>query len=167
MRLRLNGANDGDVLQSGLWPASDADSCRIMIQRAKENWLRFKESKPGRRFQDHHYRHQNQGGRGRSIFYVILNVVGGVMVVGGGLIAVPGPGPGWLIILLGLVMIAGESLSFARFADWAEIKLRRLARRVAGVWAASPASAKVLSILALTFCATASGYGIYYLVFGS
>jgi hypothetical protein len=87
--------------------------------------------------------------------------------VGGGLVAVPGPGPGWLIILLGLVMIAGESLSFARFADWAEIKLRRLARRVAGVWAASPASAKVLSILALTFCATASGYGIYYLVFGS
>lgn len=86
------------------------------------------------------------------------------MVVGGGLIAVPGPGPGWLIILLGMVMIAGESLSFARFADWAEIKLRRLARRVASVWAASPAAAKVLTILALTVCATASGYGIYYLI---
>ena len=55
------------------------------------------------------------------------------MVVGGGLVAVPGPGPGWLIILLGLVMIAGESLSFARFADRAEIKLRRLATRVAAV----------------------------------
>lgn len=133
-----------------------------MIQRAKENWRRLKESKPGRRFQDHHYRHQ--GGRGRSGFQVILNVVGGVMVVGGGLIAVPGPGPGWLIILLGMVMIAGESLSFARFADWAEIKLRRLARRVASVWAASPAAAKVLTILALTVCATASGYGIYYLI---
>jgi len=81
------------------------------------------------------------------------------MVVGGGLVAVPGPGPGWLIILLGLVMIAGESLSFARFADRAEIKLRRLARRVAAVWAASPASAKVLMMLALTFCATARGMG--------
>jgi hypothetical protein len=61
------------------------------------------------------------------------------MVVGGGLVTVPGPGPGWLIILLGLVMIAGESLSFASFPDRAEIKLRRLARRVAAVWAASPA----------------------------
>ncbi len=89
------------------------------------------------------------------------------MVVGGGFIAVPGPGPGWLIILLGLVIIAGESLSFARFADWAEIKLRRSARGVGGVWAASPASAKVLMILALTVCATASGYGIYNLIFGS
>jgi len=88
------------------------------------------------------------------------------MVVGGGLVAVPGPGPGWLIILLGLVIIAGESLSFARFADRAEIKLRRLARRVAAVWAASPASAKVL-MLALTFCAIASGYGIYRHIFGS
>lgn len=135
-----------------------------MIQRTKENWRRFRESKPGRRFQDHHYRHQHQGGKGRSSFQVVFNVVGGVMVVGGGLIAVPGPGPGWLIILLGLLMIAGESLSFARFADWAEIKLRRLARGVAGVWAASPASVKVLMILALTFCATASGYGIYYLI---
>ena len=83
------------------------------------------------------------------------------MVVGGGLVAVPGPGPGWLIILLGLVMIAGESLSFASFPDRAEIKLRRLARRVAAVWAASPASAKVLMMLALTFYAIASGYGIY------
>ena len=89
------------------------------------------------------------------------------MVVGGGLVAVPGPGPGWLIILLGLVMIARESLSFARFADRAEIKLRRLARRVAAVWAASPASAKVLMMLALTFYAIASGYGIYRLIFGS
>jgi uncharacterized protein (TIGR02611 family) len=138
-----------------------------MIQRAKENWRRLKESRPGRRFQDHHYRHQHQDGRGRSSFQVIFNVVGGVMVVGGGLVAVPGPGPGWLIILLGLVMIAGESLSFARFADRAEIKLRRLARRVAAVWAASPASAKVLMMLALTFCAIASGYGIYRLIFGS
>ena len=84
-----------------------------MIQRAKENWRRLKESKPGRRFLDHHYRHQHQDGRGRSSFQVIFNVVVGVMVVGGGLVAVPGPGPGWLIILLGLVMIAGESLSFA------------------------------------------------------
>ena len=104
-----------------------------MIQRTKENWRRLKESRPGRRFQDHHYRHQHQDGRCRSSFQVIFTVVGGVMVVGGGLVAVPEPGPGWLIILLGLVMIAGESLSFARFADRAEIKLRRLARRVAAV----------------------------------
>jgi uncharacterized protein (TIGR02611 family) len=138
-----------------------------MIQRAKENWRRLKESRPGQRFQDHHYRHQHQDGRGRSSFQVIFTVVGGVMVVGGGLVAVPGPGPGWLIILLGLVIIAGESLSFARFADRAEIKLRRLARRVAAVWAASPASAKVLMMLALTFCAIALGYGIYRLIFGS
>jgi Putative transmembrane protein (PGPGW) len=34
------------------------------------------------------------------------------MVVG--FIAVPGPGPGWLIILLGMGMVAGESLFFAR-----------------------------------------------------
>ncbi len=84
------------------------------------------------------------------------------MVVG--IIAVPGPGPGWLVILLGLGVIAGESLSFARSMDWAEVRLRQGARLVAGVWAASPAPVKVLAILAF---AIVLGYGMYRLVFGS
>src|ERR671921_987904 len=109
-----------------------------MIQRAKENWRHLKESKPGRRFQDHHCRHQHQDGRGRSSFQVIFNVVGGVMVVGGGLVAVPGPGPGWLIILLGLGTVASESLFFARWLDQVEVKLRGLARRIRGTWRTSP-----------------------------
>lgn len=98
-----------------------------MIGRARENWRRFKESKPGHRFQDH-YRHQQQGSSARSNLQVILSIVGGFLVVGGGIIAVPGPGPGWLIILLGLGMIAGVSLSFASFIDRVEVKLRGLAR---------------------------------------
>ena len=84
------------------------------------------------------------------------------MVVG--VIAVPGPGPGWLIILLGLGVIAGESLSFARSIDWVEVRLRQLARLVAGAWAISPIPVKILAIMA---CATALGYGMYRLIFGS
>lgn len=78
----------------------------------------------------------------------------------GGLIAVPGPGPGWLIILLGLGIVARESLFFARLLDLAEVRLRGLARRVAGIWRTSPAFVKILIVLAIVACATAMGIGL-------
>lgn len=137
-----------------------------MIERAKENWRRFKQSKPGRRFQDHHHRCQ-QGYGSRSYIRGLFGIAWGLLVVVGGVIAVPAPGPGWLIILLGLGVIAGESLSFARSMDWIEVRLRRLARLGAGVWAISPVPVKVLTALTILASATALGYGMYRLIFGS
>jgi uncharacterized protein (TIGR02611 family) len=137
-----------------------------MIERAKENWRRFKQSKPGRRFQDHHHRCQ-QGYGSRSYLRGLFGIAWGLLVVVGGVIAVPAPGPGWLIILLGLGVIAGESLSFARSMDWIEVRLRRLARLGAGVWAISPVPVKVLIALTILASATALGYGMYRLIFGS
>ncbi len=46
----------------------------------------------------------------------------------GGIVSVPVPGAGWLLILLGLGVFAGESKLIARFLDWAEVKLRRAGR---------------------------------------
>ena len=85
----------------------------------------------------------------------------------GGIIAVPAPGPGWLIILLGLGVIAGESLFFARSIDRVEVSLRWLARLAVGAWIASPTLVKVLIALTVLACATALGYGMYRLIFGS
>jgi hypothetical protein len=82
------------------------------------------------------------------------------LVVVGGLIAVPGPGPGWLVILLGLGMVAGESLFFARLFDWAEVKLRGLIMRTIGLWRISPTSVRILIVLGLVACATATGISL-------
>jgi uncharacterized protein (TIGR02611 family) len=137
-----------------------------MIERAKENWRRFKQSKPGHRFQDHHHRCQ-RGYRSRSYLRGLFGVAWGLLVVVGGVIAVPAPGPGWLIILLGLGVIAGESLFFARSIDRVEVSLRWLARLAVGAWIASPTLVKVLIALTVLACATALGYGMYRLIFGS
>ena len=75
----------------------------------------------------------------------------------GGLIAVPGPGPGWLVILLGLGIIAGESLFFARLFDRAEVILRGLVRWAIGLWRVSPASVRISIILVIVASATAMG----------
>lgn len=131
-----------------------------MIERAKKSWRGFKQSKPGHRFQDHHHRYQQGCGDRRSYLRGFFSIVGGLLVVVGGLIAVPGPGPGWLVILLGLGMVAGESLVCARLLDRAEVKLRGLIRRSAGIWRTSPAFVKVLIILAILICAIAMGIGL-------
>jgi uncharacterized protein (TIGR02611 family) len=137
-----------------------------MIERAKENWRRFRQSEPGRRFQDHHHYYQRGYGR-KSYLRVLLRIFWGLLVVVGGFIAVPGPGPGWLIILLGLGVIAGESLSFARSVDRFEVSLRRLVRLVVVLWTTSPTLVKVLITLTVLACTTALGYGMYSLIFGS
>ena len=136
-----------------------------MIERARENWRRFNESKPGHRFQDR-YHHRQQGSSGGFNPRAIFGIVGGILVVLGGVIAVPGPGPGWLIIFLGLGMLAGESKLVARFMDWGEMRLRGLARRAVYFWANSSAAVKALIILVVLVCVAASGYGAYYLFFG-
>jgi uncharacterized protein (TIGR02611 family) len=137
-----------------------------MIERAKENWRRFKQSRPGRRFQDHHHRYQ-RAYRSRSPFRGLFGIAWGLLVVIGGVIAVPAPGPGWLIILLGLGVIAGESLFFARSIDRVELSMRWLARLVVSIWTISPNIVKVLIALTVLTCATALGYGMYSVIFES
>jgi uncharacterized protein (TIGR02611 family) len=98
-----------------------------MFEKAKENWRRLKESKPGHRFKDrYHQRQQSRSGRFSLRAVFIIGV--GTLVLLVGIVAVPGPGPGWLIILLGLGMFAGESKLIARLLDWVEMRLRRAGR---------------------------------------
>ncbi len=101
-----------------------------MLEKFKENWRRLKESEPGHRYTDrYHQRQQSRSGR-FSLTAVALLVVGTLILLLGGIVSVTVrvPGVGWLIILLGLGMFAGESKLIASFLDWVEVKLRRAAR---------------------------------------
>ncbi len=98
-----------------------------MFEKAKEHWQRLKESKPGHRFKDHYHQCQQSRSGGFSLRAVFIMSLG-TLVLLGGIVAVPGPGPGWLIILLGLGMFAGESKLIASLLDWVEVRLRRAGR---------------------------------------
>jgi hypothetical protein len=134
-----------------------------MIEAAKRHWREFKESKPGSRFQDRYYR-RKQSGHGRFSFRRIFNIVAGSVLVVFSTFFGWVPGPGLLTFFLGLAMIAGELLPVARFLDWAEVRLRKLARFVADVWWGSLlGKVSVLTVAAL--CAAAIAYAIYRLFF--
>ncbi len=97
-----------------------------MIERMKESWRRFKESKPGHRIEDRYRRQESEHGwrDPRKLFYL----VGGLIIAVGSLVLGVLPGAGTLTFFLGLGMIAGEFRPVARLLDWAEVWARELGR---------------------------------------
>ena len=133
-----------------------------MIEKVKKHWREFKKGKPGHRFQDRYHRRQ-QDGRGHIVKRVFLVVLGTVLAVGS-LFLAPLPGPGFATVFLGLAILAGELLPAARFLDWAEVRLRKLAHFVANVWQGSLLG-KISVVAVAALCAAAVAYAIYRLFF--
>jgi uncharacterized protein (TIGR02611 family) len=134
-----------------------------MIERIKHSWQEFKDSEPGRRFQDRYDRRQ-QAEHGRWTLGAVLNVGLGVAIAVAGLVLVPAPGPGWIITFLGLGLLGSEFAPMARALDWTEVKLRGAARWLKDVWAQSSFVVKALLILVGVLCIAALGYGAYRLL---
>src|SRR5918994_7555806 len=135
-----------------------------MMARTKQSWRAFKESKPGHRFQDRYRRRQESehGWRDpRKLFYV----VGGLVLAVGSLVLGVLPGPGTLTFFLGLGMIAGEFRPVARLLDWAEVRVRKVAQWVRGIWRSSVAGKALVASVA-TICVAAVLYVAYLLLFG-
>ncbi len=132
-----------------------------LIGKAERSWRLFMNTKPGDRFQVRYYRRQQSApGRLSTIFNI---AVGSVLVIFSTFFGWA-PGPGLLTFLLGLALIGGEFLPVARFLDWAEVKLRKLAHFVAVLWRASVAG-RALIIMTILVCVAALGYGVYRVFF--
>jgi hypothetical protein len=60
---------------------------------------------------------------------------------------------------------ASESLSVARFLDWAEVRLREVAQQSKDIWTRSSIPVKILISLIILGCIAAIEYGAYHLLF--
>ena len=94
-----------------------------MKKPLKSLWQRFREDRPGQRFQNLHDQRRNEK-TGRFSAKRIFNTAGGIGLVVVGIILLPAPGPGWVVIALGLGVMAGEFRAVARFLDFAETQIR-------------------------------------------
>ena len=91
-------------------------------------------------------------------------MVGGLIIAIGSLLLGVLPGPGTLTFFIGLGMIAGEFRPIARLLDWAEVRVRKLAHWVRGIWRTS-AAGKALVVSVAAVCVAAVLYGAYLLLF--
>jgi Putative transmembrane protein (PGPGW) len=113
-----------------------------MIRTIREDWWRFKASKPGHRFRDR-YRHHRRSSQSRFYFRKVLFIVGGLAIAIGSIVLAPLPAPGLGTLLLGLVILATELRLVAGSLDRAEVKLRRPLRRAKVPWASLPPRSRI------------------------
>jgi uncharacterized protein (TIGR02611 family) len=133
-----------------------------MFAQIQQHWREFRESKPGQRFKDR-YRRRRQDEQSHIVWRIFLMTLGAVIAVGS-LVLAPLPGPGWATVFIGLMILAGELLPAARFLDWLEVSLRKLARFIHKIWRASVLG-KIAVILVTALCVAALIYVVYLLLF--
>ena len=113
--------------------------------RLKRQWRELAAARPGNRFQQRYARRQQTR---RSRFAGPLTMAAGVLIALFGLVMLPAPGPGMIVVLIGASLIAEESRFAARALDWSEVRGRRAIRSASRTWEKASIGIKALILLA-------------------
>jgi uncharacterized protein (TIGR02611 family) len=132
-----------------------------MFNGMRRSWRLLGSGKPGDRF-ERFYRNQQEGHRPIRKF---VSIVIGVAIVAAGLILLPAPGPGMLVVALGFGLLAREFLIVARALDWIEPKLRKALAAGKRLWQRSSALGRAALVLAAAVIVGAAALAAYQLMF--
>jgi uncharacterized protein (TIGR02611 family) len=128
------------------------------------HWRTFREIDDGHRYQARYHLHQRRTRKGLvSRYWRPMSLLCGPILIIAGFIFIPTPGPSYIIIAIGLWLLAGEFLLLARVFDKGGVRLGRFWRWIKGLWRSSPAAVKATILFAF---ATVLVYGIYSLFAG-
>ena len=130
---------------------------------AKRAWADVWRGTPGKRFEQR-YRRKHPGSR-RST-RKILTIVVGLLVLVVGIVMLPAPGPGMVVVALGAGIVAQASLAAARALDWCELRIRALLAWARKLWARAGTLARAAILLTGLVLAGAGAYGTWWLTFG-
>jgi UPF0716 family protein affecting phage T7 exclusion len=134
-----------------------------MFQSLKKHWHEFLRVPAGRRFQEVHKRRQHARQQGQSGKRTLLLGLGIALTVGG-LALMLLPGPGTVVLAVGLGLLASESISLARVLDAFDKRLQKFlqyARRKWGQWSTARRVAFV-SVVVLLLASAATGLWLYF-----
>lgn len=106
-----------------------------MFNTKSKDWQEFKKSAPGKRFQDVYHKREKKAGKGNnSGLGRGLWIAAGVLLIAAGVVLAFMPGPGSLVMLGGVALIARESLVVAKFLDRLEVWLSPYALKLRRWW---------------------------------
>ena len=129
------------------------------VKEGRKRWQLLREIEPGHRFQTRYHSHRRRRERGETWKYGrIFNLLGGPALIVAGFAFLPTPGPSYIIIVIGLWMLAGEVLLLARLFDRSEMRLRELGRWIKDIWTNSSTMVRLSIVLAILTCVVALGY---------
>jgi hypothetical protein len=125
------------------------------IERTKEawrHWRTFREIDAGHRYQARYHMHQRRTRKGLvSRYWRPMSLLCGPILIVAGFVFIPTPGPSYIIIAIGLWLLAGEFLLLARVFDRVGVRLGSFWRWLKGLWRTSHVVVKVMIVFALAF----------------
>lgn len=132
-----------------------------MFAHVQQDWEAFKASPPGRRFQDVHKRRAQERGKAGTMRRILLLGLGLILTaVGTFFLFVPGPGT--LILFIGIALIAGQSLLVARCVDRLEVLLRPTFLWLRGRWRALTKTQRLVLSAGATLLGCLMSVGLYF-----
>jgi hypothetical protein len=137
------------------------------IEKSKKGWRHwrtFRAIDDGHRYQARYHLHQRRTRKGLVWrYWRPMSLLCGPVLIIAGFVFIPTPGPSYIIIAIGLWLLAGEFMLLARVFDKVGLRLGRFGRWIKGLWRSSPAAVRATITFAL---ATLIAYGAYSLFAG-
>ncbi|MCB1865350.1 MAG: hypothetical protein KDG50_07940 [Chromatiales bacterium] len=117
----------------------------------KAHWHELAASRPGQRFEDRFRRRHGEGPRWFGLGSLIA-IASGSALITAGLVMLVTPGPGLLVLVVGLALIGQEFRVVARLLDRGELLLRAWAGRIHAWWVRTPPAKRwtVVILIGLT-----------------
>jgi hypothetical protein len=117
-------------------------------RKGKKGWHRwqlFKETEPGHRFHTHYNSPAANAANGAKRLQVreALQPRRRARAHRRGVASLPTSGPSYIIIVIGLRVLAGELLPLTCLFDWADVKLRGLGQWIRALWTSSSTVVRV------------------------
>jgi hypothetical protein len=135
-----------------------------LIERAKEGWRHwrtFREIDAGHRYQSRYHFHQRRTRQGLVWkYWRLFSLTCAPILLIAGFIFIPTPGPSYIIIAIGLWLLAGEFLPLARLFDRVGVRLGRLGQWIKGLCRRSSALTRAQIIVATLVCVAALAHWI-------
>jgi uncharacterized protein (TIGR02611 family) len=135
-----------------------------MLNQIQALWRQLVEEKPGKRFKNLHEKMHTR--ETSPCLRWTLPILGFVIAVAG-LIMIPAPGPGTIILFFGLGMIATECRPLAHWLDGIEVMARAVRREFLSWWRQSSHWSKAGFEALITIILAATGYVGYHIFLGS
>lgn len=132
-----------------------------MLKDIKQDLTRCRGDDPGCRFRQ---LYESRSNSKRSLFSRLFFAGVGAFMFLVGIPMIPGPGPGLVVMLLGLGLLGSEYRPLACFLDRMEVRIRSGVGRLSRWFARIPPSALVVASLFIVAMAIGAGVGGYNLV---
>ena len=110
-------------------PVAPLEYIKRAIEKTREGWRHwrtFREIDAGHRYQARYHLHQRRTRKGLvSRYWRPMSLLFGPILIIAGFVFIPTPGPSYIIIAIGLWLLAGEFLLLARIFDKVGVQVGR------------------------------------------